>query len=207
MYEAYERFWHWLQTVAIVILLMTGLIIHRPDLFGAFSFRNIVTIHNVLAALLALNALVSILWHVVSGEIQQYIPHPYGFIDQMIAQAKYYILGIFKQEPHPFHKSKQTEVQPAANGDLHRPAGRPASPAGNDRHDDVAGAESAVHPNLVRRTALPCADAYPDGMAVCLLHRGTCLSDHHRSTPLEAMRAMVTGYEEVEVTEEKDENS
>lgn len=112
MYEAYERFWHWLQTVAIVILLMTGLIIHRPDLFGVFSFRNIVTVHNVLAALLALNALISILWHVISGEIQQYIPHPYGFIDQMIAQAKYYIQGIFKHEPHPFHKSKQRKFNP-----------------------------------------------------------------------------------------------
>ncbi len=112
MYEVYERFWHWLQTVAIVILLLTGLIIHRPDLFGAFSFRHVVTIHNVLAALLAINALVSILWHVLSGEIQQYIPHPYGFIDQMIAQAKYYIQGIFRHEPHPFHKSKQRKFNP-----------------------------------------------------------------------------------------------
>lgn len=112
MYEAYERFWHWLQTAAIVILLFTGLVIHRPDMFGAFSFRNIVTVHNVLAALLALNALISILWHVISGEIQQYIPHPYGFVDQMVAQAKYYIQGIFKQEPHPFHKSKQRKFNP-----------------------------------------------------------------------------------------------
>jgi thiosulfate reductase cytochrome b subunit len=112
MYEAYERFWHWLQTIAIVILLLTGLVIHRPDLFGAFSFRHIVVIHNVLAALLGLNALVSILWHVISGEIQQYIPHPYGFIDQAIAQAKYYIQGVFKREPHPFHKTKQRKFNP-----------------------------------------------------------------------------------------------
>ncbi|MBK6647012.1 MAG: cytochrome b/b6 domain-containing protein [Anaerolineales bacterium] len=112
MYEAYERFWHWLQTAAIVILLLTGLVIHRPDMFGAFSFRNIVTVHNVLAVLLALNALISIVWHLVSGEIQQYIPHPYGFIDQMIAQAKYYVQGIFKHEPHPFHKSKQRKFNP-----------------------------------------------------------------------------------------------
>jgi thiosulfate reductase cytochrome b subunit len=112
MYEVYERFWHWLQTIAIVVLLFTGLIIHRPDMFGAFSFRHVVTIHNVLAALLAINALISILWHVISGEIQQYIPHPYGFIDQMIAQAKYYIQGIFNQEPHPFHKTKQRKFNP-----------------------------------------------------------------------------------------------
>jgi thiosulfate reductase cytochrome b subunit len=112
MYEAYERFWHWLQTIVIVVLLLTGLIIHRPDLYGAFSFRHMVTIHNVLAALLALNALFSLFWHVVSGEIQQYIPHPYGFIDQAIVQAKYYIQGIFKHEPHPFNKTKDRKFNP-----------------------------------------------------------------------------------------------
>jgi len=112
MYEVYERFWHWLQTIAIVVLLMTGLVIHRPDLFGAFSFRHIVTIHNVLAALLAINALISILWHLISGEIQQYIPHPYGFIDQAIAQAKYYLQGVFRHEPHPFDKTKERKFNP-----------------------------------------------------------------------------------------------
>jgi thiosulfate reductase cytochrome b subunit len=115
MYEVYERFWHWLQTIAIVILLLTGLVIHRPDLFGAFSFRHVVTIHNVLAALLGINALISILWHLLSGEIQQYIPHPYGFIDQMTAQAKYYIQGIFKHDPHPFHKTKERKFNPLQN--------------------------------------------------------------------------------------------
>ncbi|KAF0108627.1 MAG: Thiosulfate reductase cytochrome B subunit (Membrane anchoring protein) [Anaerolineaceae bacterium] len=112
MYEAYERFWHWLQTSAIVVLLLTGLIIHRPDLFGGLSFRGLVVIHNVLAALLAINALLSIFWHFISGEIQQYIPHPYGFIDQAIVQAKYYIQGVFRHEPHPFNKTKDRKFNP-----------------------------------------------------------------------------------------------
>ena len=56
MYQSYERFWHWLQTIGIVILLLTGLVIHRPDLFGVFSFRHMVAIHNVIAAILAINA-------------------------------------------------------------------------------------------------------------------------------------------------------
>jgi thiosulfate reductase cytochrome b subunit len=112
MYEAYERFWHWLQTIVIVILLLTGVIIHRPDLFGVFSFRYMVTIHNTLAALLAINALFSLFWHLVSGEIQQYIPHPYGFIDQAIVQAKYYLKGVFRHEPHPFNKTKDRKFNP-----------------------------------------------------------------------------------------------
>lgn len=112
MYEVYERFWHWLQTIAIVILLLTGLVIHRPDLFGLFSFRYMVTIHNVLAALLAINAILSLFWHLVSGEIRQYIPHPRGFIDDAITQALYYIKGIFKQENHPFDKTKDGKLNP-----------------------------------------------------------------------------------------------
>jgi thiosulfate reductase cytochrome b subunit len=112
MYDAYERFWHWLQTIVIVILLLTGLIIHRPDMFGIFSFRYVVTIHNVLAALLAINAVLSLFWHLVSGEIRQYIPRPRGFIDDAITQAVYYIRGIFNHEPHPFDKTKEQKLNP-----------------------------------------------------------------------------------------------
>lgn len=32
--SADERFWHWPQTVTIILLLLTGLIIHRPDLLA-----------------------------------------------------------------------------------------------------------------------------------------------------------------------------
>src|SRR3989304_575151 len=34
MYESYRRFWHWLQTTSIVILLFTGFFIHTTDGFG-----------------------------------------------------------------------------------------------------------------------------------------------------------------------------
>ncbi|OGO38803.1 MAG: hypothetical protein A2W35_17410 [Chloroflexi bacterium RBG_16_57_11] len=112
MYDAYERFWHWLQTITIVILLFTGLIIHRPDMFGAFSFRYMVTIHNVLAFILVVNAALSLFWHLVSGEIRQYIPRPYGFFDNAIVQAKYYLQGIFKGNAHPFEKTKAKKLNP-----------------------------------------------------------------------------------------------
>jgi thiosulfate reductase cytochrome b subunit len=112
MYDAYERLWHWLQTFTIVILLFTGLIIHRPDLFGAFSFRYMVVIHNVLAAILVANAALSLFWHLVSGEIRQFIPRPYGFFDNAIMQAKFYIEGIFKGDTHPFEKTKAKKLNP-----------------------------------------------------------------------------------------------
>ncbi len=112
IYAVYERFWHWLQTFTIVILLFTGLVIHRPDVFGIFSFRGVVTVHNVMAAILAVNAFLSFFYHLVSGEIRQFIPRPYGFFDQAILQAKYYLQGIFKGEPHPFEKRPDRKLNP-----------------------------------------------------------------------------------------------
>jgi len=112
MYQAYERLWHWLQTAAIVILLCTGLIIHRPDLFGIFSFRGMVTIHNVLAALLAINAALSLFYHLASGQIRQFLPRPRGFFDDAIVQARYYLNGIFKRDAHPFEKTAEKKLNP-----------------------------------------------------------------------------------------------
>lgn len=112
MYGVYERFWHWLQTIVIVLLLFSGLIIHRPDIFGWFSFRNVVLVHNVLAALLVINAGLSLFYHLASGEIRQFIPRPYGFFDQAIVQAKYYLQGIFKGKGHPFEKTPEKKLNP-----------------------------------------------------------------------------------------------
>jgi Ni/Fe-hydrogenase b-type cytochrome subunit len=112
MYESYRRFWHWLQTLSIVILLFTGMIIHRPDIFAIFSFRGVVTIHNVLAIILVLNALLSVFYHVATDRVKEYIPRPYGFFDDSIVQAKYYISGIFKREPHPFEKRPDRRMNP-----------------------------------------------------------------------------------------------
>jgi thiosulfate reductase cytochrome b subunit len=112
MYAMYERLWHWLQTFVILGLIFTGLIIHKPDTFGIFSFRYVVLVHNVLAGLLVLNAALSLFYHLASGEIQQYLPRPRGFFDQAIVQAQYYLRGIFKGERHPFEKRQDKKLNP-----------------------------------------------------------------------------------------------
>lgn len=112
MYTMYERSWHWLQTAVILGLLITGLIIHKPDKFGMFSFNYIVQVHNILALILLVNAGLSLFYHVASGEIKQYLPRPRGFIDQAVEQALFYMRGIFKNEPHPFEKTPAHKLNP-----------------------------------------------------------------------------------------------
>lgn len=112
MYGVYERLWHWLQTAAIMLLLFTGLVIHKPDMLGFLSFKYMVQIHNVLAAILVINAALSLFYHLASGEIKQFLPRPRGFFDQSIQQALYYLRGIFRGEPHPFEKKPDRKLNP-----------------------------------------------------------------------------------------------
>ncbi len=112
MYTLYERQWHWIQTVVILSLLFTGLIIHKPDLFGMFHFAYVVQVHNILAAILVINAFLAAFYHIVSGDIWQYLPQPRGFFYQAYQQAWFYLRGIFRGDPHPFDKNPQRKLNP-----------------------------------------------------------------------------------------------
>ena len=112
MYGIYERQWHWLQTAVIFGLVFTGVIIHRPLMFPALQFSWMVTLHNIFAVLLVINAGLALFYHLASGEIKQFIPRPYGFFDQALGQAVYYVKGIFKGEPHPFEKTRDRKLNP-----------------------------------------------------------------------------------------------
>ncbi|MDD2921288.1 MAG: cytochrome b/b6 domain-containing protein [Anaerolineales bacterium] len=201
MYEPYRRFWHWLQTASIVFLLFTGLVIHRPDIFGAFSFRGIVTVHNVLAVILVINAALSLFYHVTTEKLREFIPHPYGFFDDAIVQAKYYVGGIFKGEEHPFEKlpsSRMNPIQKATyfvilNVLLPLQIITGALMWGVQKFPAFAHALGG----------LPFLAPFHSFVAWAF---GTFILVHvymttTGATPLEAIRGMVTGYEEVEVHE------
>lgn len=112
MYNAYERLWHWLQALAIIGLIFTGLIIHSPSVFGLFDFSYAVYIHNALALILLVNAFLSAFYHFASGKIRMFLPEPTGFFSQAIEQTLYYLSGIFKGAPHPFEKTREKKLNP-----------------------------------------------------------------------------------------------
>jgi len=112
MYSFYERFWHWLQAIAIIGLIFTGLIVHAPDVFGLFSFSTAVYVHNALALVLLINAVLAVFYHFASGEIRNYLIEPKGFFSQAITQATFYLKGIFRGEKHPFEKTPDKKLNP-----------------------------------------------------------------------------------------------
>jgi thiosulfate reductase cytochrome b subunit len=111
MYRTYERAWHWLQALAILLLLVTGIEIHVTRI-GLIDFALTVRVHNIVGFVVLANAIFAAFYHVASGEIQQYLPRPQGFFGQAITQARYYLSGIFRGQHHPFEKSPGRKLNP-----------------------------------------------------------------------------------------------
>ncbi len=201
IYEAYERFWHWLQTASIIILLFTGLVIHHPDVLGVFSFAHMVTIHNVVAVILGINAALSLFWHLTTGEIRQYIPRPRGFIDDAIVQAKFYISGIFKGEPHPFEKRRDRKLNPL-QGLTYFGLLNVLLPLQGLTGILMWGVQKwpAVSDMLGGLTILAPVHSLLAWLFATFIVGHVYLTTTG-ATPLEATRAMITGWEEIEVHE------
>jgi thiosulfate reductase cytochrome b subunit len=112
LYDAYDRIWHWLQAGAILLLIFTGLIIHKPHIFGMFSFAYVVQVHNVLGFILLINAALALFYTVASGTIKRFFPDPDSFFARTFEQAMFYSRGIFAGEEHPMQKTPQNRLNP-----------------------------------------------------------------------------------------------
>jgi thiosulfate reductase cytochrome b subunit len=104
LYSAFERLWHWLQAIAIVGLLVTGVEIHWPAALGLLGFERATRVHELLALITVANAFLSLFYHLATGAIGEFIPEPRDFFSLAVAQARYYLFGIFRGAPHPFQR-------------------------------------------------------------------------------------------------------
>jgi len=106
IYKAFERFWHWTQSFLIFFLAATGFEIHGKMNF--FGYMNAVKYHNIAAHMFIILIAFAIFWHFTTGEWKQYIPT----VKNMKTQLDYYLFGIFKNAPHPTKKTVLTKLNP-----------------------------------------------------------------------------------------------
>lgn len=106
IYRSFERFWHWMQAILIFFLAATGLEVHGSIKF--FGYHNAVKYHNVAAYAFIVLIVFSIFWHFTTGEWKQYLPTR----KNIRAQINYYLLGIFKNAPHPSKKTVLSKLNP-----------------------------------------------------------------------------------------------
>lgn len=106
VYSGFNRFWHWAQAVLILFLAATGFEIHGSLRF--FGYAQAVRYHNTTAMAFLVLIAFAIFWHFTTGEWRQYTPT----FTHLRAQAEYYLFGIFRNAPHPTHKSALSKLNP-----------------------------------------------------------------------------------------------
>jgi len=106
LYTRYERFWHWLQSLLIIILLITGFEVH--DTYTLFGFDTAVDVHNFVGLTWLIAFAFFIFWVFTTGEWRQYVPTT----KKMFEVIRYYSYGIFRGESHPVPKRKDAKHNP-----------------------------------------------------------------------------------------------
>jgi len=106
LYTRFERLWHWLQALMIIILLITGFEVHGT--YTLLGFKTAVTVHNFVGLSWLILFAFFVFWLLTTGEWKQYIPTTKKLIDVML----YYAFGIFKGQAHPVQKSKGAKHNP-----------------------------------------------------------------------------------------------
>ncbi len=106
LYSKFNRFWHWSQSLIIIFLIATGFEIHST--YSLFGFENAVRWHNYAAWSFIVLIVFAMFWHFVTGQWRQYIPTS----ENLMAQINYYLLGIFKNAPHPTRKTSLSKLNP-----------------------------------------------------------------------------------------------
>lgn len=106
VYKSFERFWHWLQAILIIFLAFSGFEIHGA--YSFFGFEEAVLYHNIAAYMFIILIVFAIFWHFTTGEWKQYLPTYKNLTNQM----RYYLFGMFKDAPHPTKKTVLHKLNP-----------------------------------------------------------------------------------------------
>ncbi|MBU3989190.1 MAG: cytochrome b/b6 domain-containing protein, partial [Gammaproteobacteria bacterium] len=96
------RVWHWINAILILVLTVTGISLHFADPnLPLVEFALSVRLHNIAGVTLIFAYLFFVIANIVSGNWWQFVPKPPGIMQRAMAQGRWYVIGIFKGEPHP----------------------------------------------------------------------------------------------------------
>jgi thiosulfate reductase cytochrome b subunit len=106
IYKRFERFWHWSQALLIIGMMITGFEVHGS--YSFLGFGKAANLHTLMAWTLLTLWAFTIVWQFTTGEWRQYLPG----LRNVDAMVRYYAWGIFKDAPHPFHKTALQKHNP-----------------------------------------------------------------------------------------------
>lgn len=113
LYPKWIRLWHSLNALLFLALLFTGILLrYAAGSQGIIPFEASVAIHNICAVILTFNYGVFVIGNMISGNGMYYRKWRKNILPKLWKQFRFYAIGIFKNEPHPFPITKKQKFNP-----------------------------------------------------------------------------------------------
>jgi thiosulfate reductase cytochrome b subunit len=108
------RLWHWINAVACVMLVLTGVQMRYVGLVNVLSFRTSVAIHNWMGFVLIGDFFLWLIFYLTSDRIRVYHAdlNPVAYFRGSLKQALYYGIGLLRRAPNPFHPGIYRKFNP-----------------------------------------------------------------------------------------------
>ncbi|NBC13356.1 MAG: cytochrome B [Gammaproteobacteria bacterium] len=109
LYPVWLRLWHWLNALLFMASLVTGISMHFA-LGWLIPFDVAVPVHNTSGILLTVSWVLFLVGNLVGGNGKHYLINLRALPMDLYRQVRYYVYGIFVNEPHPFHVSAEHKL-------------------------------------------------------------------------------------------------
>jgi Ni/Fe-hydrogenase b-type cytochrome subunit len=107
------RIWHWINAICFFALIVTGLQIRYSEMPTLTKFKTAVDLHNLFGFVLIADFFLWLGYYVLTGKIKIYLPlNPKKFLAGALVQARYYGYGLFRGEKNPHHASPDNKFNP-----------------------------------------------------------------------------------------------
>lgn len=108
------RIWHWTNAIGFILLILSGLQIRFADAVQVVSFKMAVNLHNAVGFVLIANFFVWLGFYLMTDKIKVYHPElsPAKYFRESYKQLFYYGYGIFRGDPNPHHVSAYHKFNP-----------------------------------------------------------------------------------------------
>ncbi|MEO5364108.1 MAG: cytochrome b/b6 domain-containing protein [Magnetococcus sp. DMHC-8] len=113
LYPVWLRIWHWSNAGSFLMLIATGISLHFAGAdVPLMPFDISLILHNIFGVFLTFAYLLFALTTLLGRNGSHYRPSWPGLIGRLLRQARFYGVGIFRGEPHPFPATARCKFNP-----------------------------------------------------------------------------------------------
>ncbi len=115
LYPKWIRIWHLINALMFIVLIITGISMQYTDKESTsfiLPFDWSVRWHNIAAIILTINYMIFVIGNYTTKNSKHYRIERKGMWKDLVTQFKFYAIGIFRGEPHPFPVTEEGKFNP-----------------------------------------------------------------------------------------------